>query len=167
MFGFVGGYQRGFAVCDHREANDLRLSPRLGLTLRRFVTTGSCWRSGFLFPTNPTAAKQPVNATSTARRRAWPTGAVFTSHLHTADYSPIEFICAEYHVLCGGDQGEVDRKVALMVAQRAVGKHSFVRGRHGDLADRPPKGVVIFTSICVVILLAFYAYFAWYLFTSI
>jgi hypothetical protein len=56
----------------------------------------------------------------------------------------------------------------LMVAQRAVGKrrgHPF-KGRHADLADRPPKGVVIFTSICVVILLAFYGYLAWYLLTS-
>jgi hypothetical protein len=56
----------------------------------------------------------------------------------------------------------------LMVAQRAVGKR---RGQHlkrsyADLTDRPPKGVVIFTSICVVILLAFYGYLAWYLLTS-
>jgi hypothetical protein len=53
-----------------------------------------------------------------------------------------------------------------MVAPRAVGKHPFDKGRHGNLADRPPKGVVIFTSICVVILVAFYASLAWYLFTS-
>jgi hypothetical protein len=32
--------------------------------------------------------------------------------------------------------------------------------------NRPTKGVVIFTSIGVVLLLVFYAYFAWYLLTS-
>jgi hypothetical protein len=65
-----------------------------------------------------------------------------------------------------------------MVAERAVGKlreRPFVKGRCGNPAGEPlgsqntstrTKGVVIFTSICVVILLAFYACFAWYLFTS-
>jgi len=62
-----------------------------------------------------------------------------------------------------------------MVAQRAVGKQRrrlFVEGRYGNPAGHSAdsgshKGVVIFTSICIVILLAFYAYFAWYLLTSL
>ena len=44
------------------------------------------------------------------------------------------------------------------------------KGRYGNPDGHPDgrrhnKGVVIFTSICVVILLAFYAYLAWYLLT--
>jgi hypothetical protein len=57
-----------------------------------------------------------------------------------------------------------------MDAHRAVGKqrgHRFVGGHYGNPAGRPPgKGVVIFTGICVVILLVFYACFAWCLLTS-
>jgi hypothetical protein len=65
-----------------------------------------------------------------------------------------------------------------MVAERTVGKQRgrpFVKGRYDNPAGWPlgsrdkskeSKGVVIFTSICVVIVLAFYACFAWYLFTS-
>jgi hypothetical protein len=57
-----------------------------------------------------------------------------------------------------------------MDAHRAVGKQQgrpFVEGHYGNRARRPHgKGVVIFTTICVVILLVFYAYFAWCLLTS-
>jgi hypothetical protein len=44
--------------------------------------------------------------------------------------------------------------------------HTFVKGGHGDPARQPPKGVVVFTSICVAILVTFYGYLAWYLLTS-
>jgi hypothetical protein len=50
-----------------------------------------------------------------------------------------------------------------MAAQRRG--HRFVEGGYGNQAG-PPKGVVIFTSICVAILLVFYAYLAWVLLTS-
>jgi hypothetical protein len=49
-----------------------------------------------------------------------------------------------------------------MVAQRAVGK-----GRGLPFAKgRPTKGVVIITSICVVILVVFYACLGWCLLTG-
>jgi hypothetical protein len=57
-----------------------------------------------------------------------------------------------------------------MVAQKAVGKrrgHPFVKCGYGDQASPPPKGLVIFTSVCVAVLVAFYACFAWYLLTSL
>jgi hypothetical protein len=56
-----------------------------------------------------------------------------------------------------------------MVAERAVGKQRrlpFVKGHYGNPDGRPTKGVVIFTSICVVILLVFYTYFGWCLLTG-
>jgi hypothetical protein len=72
----------------------------------------------------------------------------------------------------------IGARVTLMVAERAIReprRRMFVKGRYGNPAGGPPgsrnksketKGVVIFTTICVVILLAFYAYLAWYLFAS-
>jgi hypothetical protein len=86
----------------------------------------------------------------------------FTSHLHTADYLPIEIICAEYHAHADG--GSSRSQVTLMVTHRR--SHTFIKGGYGDPARRPPRGVVIFTSICVAILVAFYGYLAWYLLTS-
>jgi hypothetical protein len=65
-------------------------------------------------------------------------------------------------------KGGIERKraigrVTLMAAQRRG--HRFVEGGYGNQAG-PPKGVAIFTGICVVILLVFYAYLAWVLLTS-
>jgi len=55
--------------------------------------------------------------------------------------------------------------VTLMDAQRA-GPYGDPAGWPGGSHNKPTKGIVIFTSFCVVILLVFFAYFAWCLLTS-